>query len=416
MIKIRNLRNSPLKFRVIVTGKLHSLNPFEGSGIFSSIQKIGGFVAKQTDNTAELPKVKRVQVSQADVPAYALDDALRVAVAIADNYASAPTKPLEVAAAMNLAPASSYFKMLTGSAIAYGLTSGGYNAVEIVLTPLAQRILSPLEEGDDLHGKREALLKPRVVGEFLNKYNNSPLPPENIAYNVLNSMGVPKERAEATLKLIVEGASSLGLVQEIKGKKYINLTRRNGPAVVGSSDPKDPEELVEKEEPKFESVAQDLPPLEDSERYMRSAAVNKKVFITHGRNKGLVDPIKKLLAFGELEAVVSVERQSVSQPVPEKVMNDMRYCGAAIIHVEGEMTLIDSDAKEHVVLNPNVLIEIGAAMALYGKKFILLVKEGVKLPSNLQGLYEVRYEGEAMDGNATIRLLEAINQLKALPK
>jgi predicted nucleotide-binding protein len=115
-----------------------------------------------------------------------------------------------------------------------------------------------------------------------------------------------------------------------------------------------------------------------------------------------------------MEAVVSVEKQSVSQPVPDKVMNDMRDCGAAIIHVEGEQVLIDSEAKEHVVLNPNVLIEIGAAMALYKKRFILLVKDGVKLPSNLQGLFEVRYEGDALDGNATIRLLEAINELKKI--
>ena len=92
----------------------------------------------------------------------------------------------------------------------------------------------------------------------------------------------------------------------------------------------------------------------------------------------------------------------------------MRDCGAAIIHVEGEMTLMDSEANEHIVLNPNVLIEIGAALALYGKKFILLVKDGIKLPSNLQGLYEVRYEGDALDGNATIRLLEAINELKKI--
>lgn len=94
-------------------------------------------------------------------------------------------------------------------------------------------------------------------------------------------------------------------------------------------------------------------------------------------------------------------------------MTDMRSCGGAIIHVEDELRLIDSDAKEHVVLNPNVLIEIGAAMGLYGKKFILLVKDGVSLPSNLQGLYEVRYEGDSLDGEATIQLLEAINAMKS---
>lgn len=66
-------------------------------------------------------------------------------------------------------------------------------------------------------------------------------------------------------------------------------------------------------------------------------------------------------------------------------------------------------------LNPNVLIEIGAAMALYGRQFILLVRDGVKLPSNLQGLYEVRYANDSLDAEATIRLMEAINELKKAP-
>lgn len=357
-------------------------------------------------------KAKRIRISQSDVPAYSLDDALRVASAIADNYASKPAKPLEVAAAMNLAPNSSHFKMLTGSAIAYGLTAGGYHAVEISLTPLASRILSPLEEGDDLVAKREALLLPNIIGEFLNKYNNSPLPPEHIALNVIASMGVPKERSAGVYNLIVEGASSLGLLQEIKGKKYVNLDSR----LTGTSPSKPPIPANDAQDLDIkEAIPHSVSDQEQEDPIQKpniAPSQNRKVFVTHGRNKEFVDPIKKLLSFGEMEAVVSVERQSVSQPVPEKVMNDMRDCGAAIIHVEGEMTLLDSDAKEHIVLNPNVLIEIGAAMALYGKRFILLVKEGVKLPSNLQGLYEVRYGGETLDGDATIRLLEAINQLK----
>ncbi len=63
------------------------------------------------------------------------------------------------------------------------------------------------------------------------------------------------------------------------------------------------------------------------------------------------------------------------------------------------------------ILNPNVLIEIGGAMALYGRKFILLVEKGVSLPSNLQGLYEVRYEGDRLDYEATMRLLKAFKRL-----
>ena len=51
----------------------------------------------------------------------------------------------------------------------------------------------------------------------------------------------------------------------------------------------------------------------------------------------------------------------------------MRSCGAGVIHVGGEGKYLDADGNEHNKLNENVLIEIGAAMALYGKKVILLV-------------------------------------------
>lgn len=56
--------------------------------------------------------------------------------------------------------------------------------------------------------------------------------------------------------------------------------------------------------------------------------------------------------------------------------------------------------------------EIGAAMALYGRKFILLVEKGATLPSNLQGLYEVRYEGDKLDYDSTMKLLKAFSDFR----
>ncbi len=156
----------------------------------------------------------------------------------------------------------------------------------------------------------------------------------------------------------------------------------------------------------------------ENEAPQRAAKVyerKRKVFIAHGKNKAFLEPIKKLLAFGELIPIVSDDRQTVSQSVPDKVMTDMRNCGSAIIHVQEEQELIDSEGDKHSALNPNVLIEIGASMALYGKRFILLVKEGMSLPSNLQGLHEVRYSGPKLDVEETVKLLEAINDIKNHP-
>lgn len=365
---------------------------------------------------AKNPEKKRTRISQEDVPAHALEEALRIAVAIRDNFGKTPAPPLRVASAVGLSPTSSHFKMLCGASIAYGVTAGGYNASTISITPLGDRILRPKTDGDDLIAKREAFLRPRVVREFLHQYDGSPLPREDIACNVLEDLGVPAERAAQVFSIISTEATSLGLSQSIKGKVYVDLT-----GVAEPSPNAVPSESPDGADAASSGSATTLPAGIASAAQSASLPASlassqiRKVFVTHGKNREFVEPIKQLLQFGELEAVVSVERQSVSQPVPDKVMTDMRSCSAAIIHVEGEMRLIDSEAKDVIVLNPNVLIEIGAAMALYGRRFILLVRDGVKLPSNLQGLFEVRYEGDKLDGNATIRLLQAINELKRQP-
>jgi hypothetical protein len=145
----------------------------------------------------------------------------------------------------------------------------------------------------------------------------------------------------------------------------------------------------------------------------QTAPPNNRVFITHGKNKKILDQVKEIVTYGGFEAVVAMERETSAKPVPEKVLNEMRKCGAAVIHVAVDTVLFDKEGKEHPQINGNVLIEIGAAMGLYpGYKFILLVEEGLQLPSNLQGLYECRYTGDELTSSATMKLLKAFNDFK----
>lgn len=376
-------------------------------------------MTKGSSAAAAAPEQTRTYISQADIPGISLEKALRIAVAIGDNYGFKPATPLQVAKALEIAPTTGGFKMLAGASIAYGLTNGGYNAATISLTPLGLRIVRPTAEGEDLAAKREAVLKPRIIREFLQKYNGAPIPKENIAQNVLAEMGVPQERAADVLKLVLESAQSVGFLQDIKDRKYVDLGSAPPPKdVPGDSEASQPNNSPAEQI----QTAATAPPVPASRSLAPSASIvmhvegrARRVFITHGKNKALIEPVKKLLTFGELEAIVSVQTQTVSQSVPGKVMEEMRSCGAAIIHVEDERRLIDKEGNEHVVLNDNVLIEIGAAMALYGQRFILVVKEGVKLPSNLSGLLELRYKGDTLDMEETVRLLEAINDMKKRP-
>lgn len=357
---------------------------------------------------------KRSYLPQAKMPSHPLEEALRIARVIGDEYAFKPTSPLKVALALKVQPTTTSFRMLAGAAMAYGLTEGSYSASVISVTPLALRILKPSKNGDDIQAKREAFLKPSVPREFLTRYDNHKLPREDIAKDVLAEMGVPKESLDRTLKLIINEAKQVGLLEEINKALFVALQ-----AGASTSDSKKSitETEVEDEEtfePQFEELGS-FPNLRIVNGATTQQTENRRVFITHGKNKSFIEPLKDLLSFGELEPVVSIERESVSQTVPDKIMNDMRSCRGAIIHIEDEQKLLDPEGNQQIMLNPNVLIEIGAAMALYGKKFILLVKSDVNLPSNLQGLYEVRYEGNKLDGEATIRLLKAINDMKKQP-
>lgn len=377
-------------------------------------------MAKSSSAAAVAPERTRAYISQADIPALSLEKALRIAAAIGDNYGFKPATPLQVGKALDVAPTTSGFKMLAGASIAYGLTTGGYNAVTISITPLGLRIVRPTNEGDDIAAKREAVLKPRIIREFLQKYNSAPIPKENIAQNVLAEMGVPQERTADVLNLVLESAQSVGFLQDIKNRKYVDLGGATLATEALENDGTDQRPVDGRVEP-AQAATPASPvsaPRHDVPAGAGAAATAgraRKVFITHGKNKALIEPIKKLLAFGELEAMVSVQTQTVSQSVPGKVMEEMRSCGAAIIHVEDERHLVDTDGNEHIVLNDNVLIEIGAAMALYGQRFILVVKEGVKLPSNLTGLLELRYKGDTLDMEETVKLLEAINDMKKRP-
>jgi hypothetical protein len=380
-------------------------------------------MAKIPKKIAPAIAAKRAYLKQADVPSASLDEALRVPQVILDHYAGKPSAPLQVAKALNMDPKGSQVRVLSGAAIAFGLIEGGAQATSISITELARRILRPKQENDDLAAKREAVLKPRVFGDFLRQYDGNAFPRQDIALNVIEEMGVPRDKAEEVLERIDSSARFVGFLEEIKGKNYVTLQGTALPSKPTQEEAEADQQPDEGDTRLPETHRTTVPPpiIQPKGAALTAAIADdqrrRRVFITHGKNRDLVDPIKKLLEYGELEPVVSADRQSVSKPVPEKVLDDMRGSGAAIIHVDADRTIVDKDGSEHVLLNPNVLIEIGAAMAFYGRRFILLVREGVKLPSNLQGLYEVRYSGETLDATATIRLLEAIKDIKnyALP-
>src|SRR5262249_52439559 len=153
--------------------------------------------------------------------------------------------------------------------------------------------------------KREALMKPRVIREFLAKYDGSPVPVQKIGCNVLETMGVPASRTEPTLGLITEGAESLGLITTINGKQHINLRATHLRAVPTATEEHD--NGADDEPPPAPVLGGgglDSPPpgsVSDEAEVLDASPPerNRRVFVSHGSNRQIVQHVKELLEYGD---------------------------------------------------------------------------------------------------------------------
>jgi predicted nucleotide-binding protein len=353
-------------------------------------------------------RAKRSYLKQSDVPKLSLSEALRLPQSLHDDFADKSAAPHQLAMAVDISPTSSAWEDLTGASMAYGLTEGGSNAAEIRLSDLGKRIVAPTEEGQDTVAKVEAALKPTILRRFFDKYNRSKFPQDKIARNVLAEMGVPHDRLDKVLEIVMRNGEYTGVIHQTKTGPFVAVDTPLPRADHEDDETEGEEEQTPAATTTLEETAQPALPA----TLAPTTTTTPKVFITHGKNEQILKQLEELLKFGKFEPVIAKEHETVAKPVPDKVIEEMRGCSAAVIHVATEDRLLDDHGKEHHKINENVLIEIGAAMALYGRNFILLVPKGLHLPSNLQGLYRCEYEGETLDYEATMRLLKAFNDFR----
>jgi hypothetical protein len=351
------------------------------------------------------PPQKRTYVSQSDVPRHTIDEALRVARAIAENYGKQPTRPLAVAKAMGMQPTSGKFKTLTGASVAYGLTEGGSQAEVISLTAVGRRIVSPTLAGDDLVAKREAAMQPRVMREFLEKYDGSPLPPEGIGRNVLEEeMGVAQEHSKRALDMIVGTAEELTLITEINGSRYVDVS-----AVVPASDTElDEESQVE---PESDDLEDDQSDGDDADLPGTPVQPPRPAAIFIGARKGKArDQLTKLLTEYGIPYKVAEDEANRARPIPTKVKETIEECGAAILVFTADEEYHDSNGNAIWKPSDNIVHELGAAGMAFADRIILFKEESVHLASNFESIGFIEFE----EGQLNARVNELLRELIAL--
>jgi predicted nucleotide-binding protein len=346
----------------------------------------------------------RSYVSQTEVPRFSVTDALRVANALADEYGKQPTRPLDVAKALKMSPNSSQYKLLTGASVAYGFTDAGAQAEKIGLTPLGRRAIAPTEEGDDVQAMREGFLRPRVVRDFLKKYDGSRFPSDSIALNVLEEMGVPAKFAERTRKLIADGAEALDLLTEIKGKTYVNLDAAVTPGESDGEDEDEDQDILDEEEALTEDGGEDEVKPPEAEKKRRP----NRIFLGHGKNKKPLTQLTKTLDQLGIPYKVAEEEPNLGRPISTKVRQTMSECGAGILIFTADREYQDKDGNPIWLSSENVANELGAAAVMYDDRIIIFKEEGVELASNYSGIGYITFAKDKLDAKVPDLLRELV--------
>jgi len=328
-----------------------------------------------------------------------LKRSLTIAESIEKNNAGKPYDRLDLAKSLNWSPNSSGFRSLITSSGRYGATEGSHSAERIGLTPLGSSIVAPTSEEDRTQALREALLKPDLFRKVIDYYDKKMLPKEELFKNTLRKeFAVIAEDVESCYEVLMGNLREYGLLQNIKGNEFLQVDKLSAPPAPQL----EPPPIGEPSELSVQSGSQAISP---------GVIVPKaRIFISHSKNKKILEQLKQMLEFGEFEWEVAVERETTAIPISEKVFGLMRRCNCAVINVSAD----EQEKHENggYGINENVLIEIGAAFLQYEKRVILLVDKRVQLPSNLQGLNALYYEGDELSWETGMRLQKALTEFR----
>jgi hypothetical protein len=351
-------------------------------------------------------------------PAYGLKETLSIATAIAEQNACKPFSRLSIAEALERSPESSAFRQLITSSSLYGLTEGGYQAPKLALTPLGLSIVAPKSPSE----RRENLVRAGQNVELYLKlyqhFDQHKIPQKDHFKNTLiRDFDVDADDADRCIRLFIDDGRFVGLIRQVAGSDRVSIhdaVDADGPEVAPMPDPLDDHE----EEKQKQDSHEDSRDRADASKVVpikpREAATKPlRIFLSHGKDRNVLDQVKTMLDLAGLEYEIAVETETTAIPVPEKILSAMHKCSAAVICVGAHPTLKREDGSFSI--NENVLIEIGAAFVLYDKRVILLWDRRIGVPSNLQGLYRCEFEGSELSWSEGMRLMRALGEFKKVP-
>lgn len=334
-------------------------------------------------------------------PKNPLTQALVIGQKIADENAGAPMNRLLVADALGIKPASSNFKYLLSSSRSYGLTEGTEKATEVSLTSLGKQA-TKADGAERTAILRQAVMKVPMFKAFFERFDGNKMPSADMLRKILvTDFAVAGDRADEAAELLVENGEFVGIIRQISGTPHVLLdgAAETAPDVSEISDLEDGSAEDGKSDPTEPTASTQSEP---------KRATSRPIFLGHGKKKGPLEKLEKLLTGFQIPFKVAVNEANLGRPIPAKVRDLMLECGSAILIFTKDEKFIDESGNEIWRPSENVGHELGACSFAYEDRIVIFKEQGITLPTNYSSIGYIEFEENGIEAKTAELLQELI--------
>jgi len=338
-----------------------------------------------------------------EFPKDSFEEALKVAQAIENKNSGNPLPPQEVAIALDRSPGSSAFRILLSSSNKYGLTTGSFNTPRITVTDLGKDIVEPKDEESRKKATSSSILKPEIFLKVFNYYKTKKVPDKKFFSNTLTrDFDVPKKHADVFVKVFMANMNYLGLIKNATTGQW--FASEANLSILKKTPAKDSQE-INNENTETKPINPDASPQPQQTTSNRSNAI----FLGHGKNRTPLEQLIKILDEYKIPHKEAVAEPNAGRPIPTKVADTMRECGAAILIFTADEKFQDEKGNEIWRPSENIAHELGAASVLYDNKIVIFKEDGVSLASNFSGIGYINFEKDKLSDKGIELFRELVN-------
>lgn len=337
-------------------------------------------------------------------PPLPLSKALTVASAIEDKASGETVSRLLLAELVDSTPTSRVFRDLVAASRFYDLTSGGINADEFGLTQLGRRVTSG-DETEVNAALKLAVLSVPAYKTFYERYSGKKVPAVGPLREFMAQQAeVDPTRVDEAIDFMLQDGTTAGFIKEMKGSKWVDLAGTPSPSSAAENATDRSEDGPDAgDEADSGHTPDPEPPAPEDHGQSNSSTGSppgrdrpNAIFLGHGKNRKPLDQLIKILDEYGIPHKEAIAEPNAGRPIPSKVADTMRQCGAAILIFSADEELFDADSRSVWRPSENVVHELGAASVLYDNRIVIFKEDTVSLASNFSSIGYISFEHDKL--------------------